>query len=115
MPTLWIGKSSIHSIFCKHSPIRFHLLTSSFRADYYDPPGELAECIAFKFAADISLTDADKAELSNIRRRKLPELDDMDLRHVILGLLDILFAYVYDLKVINTPYIFELNYRILFR
>ena len=105
MPPLWIGKSSIHSIFCRTSP---NLLKACFRADYYDLPGELAECIAFKFAAGISLTDAEKAE----QIRKLPELGDMDLRHVLLG---ILFAYIFDLKVINTSSTFDLNYLTFFR
>uniref|UniRef100_A0AC35G951 Protein SHQ1 homolog n=2 Tax=Panagrolaimus sp. PS1159 TaxID=55785 RepID=A0AC35G951_9BILA len=70
-----------------------------FLADYFDPPGELAECLAFKFPDSLSLTDEDKDELLNIRKKELPKLDDMDLRHTLLGLLDILFAYVYDYKV----------------
>uniref|UniRef100_A0A914ZCQ4 Protein SHQ1 homolog n=1 Tax=Panagrolaimus superbus TaxID=310955 RepID=A0A914ZCQ4_9BILA len=69
-----------------------------FLADFYEPPGELAECLAFKLPGAISLTIEDNEYLLNIRKKKLPELDDMDLRHTLLGLLDILFAYVYDYK-----------------
>uniref|UniRef100_A0A7E4UVT6 Protein SHQ1 homolog n=1 Tax=Panagrellus redivivus TaxID=6233 RepID=A0A7E4UVT6_PANRE len=69
-----------------------------FLADYYDTPGEVAECIAFKIPAKIALSKDDEAELAKIRKRKFPQFSELQLRHALLGLVDVLYAYVYDQK-----------------
>lgn len=72
-----------------------------FRADLYDPPDELVEALHhFKLSpsAHLSLTPADRAALKDLRVVELPRLDADTAFSAALSLLDVLLAYLYDVR-----------------
>jgi hypothetical protein len=70
-----------------------------------------AEALRFSLipGEHLSLTDTDLTDLKDLRRRQLESLTDERTWQVALSLVDLLFAYSYDLRA--TGFAVNLNYK----
>ncbi|MFH4976779.1 hypothetical protein AB6A40_003488 [Gnathostoma spinigerum] len=76
----------------------------SFQADHYladlfETEEGLENCLHYQLpSSSFALSSADREQLKNIPSRKLPGLTESEDRDVALSLVDILFAYLYDVR-----------------
>lgn len=60
---------------------------------------QLEGCLSFELLrSSFEISSDDREHLKELPRRKLPKLSDECARQVALSLVDILFAYLYDLR-----------------
>ncbi|KHN78421.1 Protein SHQ1 -like protein [Toxocara canis] len=83
---------------CAHDQLSFQ--PDHYIADLMEKNEQLEECLRFEFSTlsfEISLED--REHLKELPKRKLPKLSEECTKRVALSLIDILFAYLYDLRI----------------
>uniref|UniRef100_A0A915BFB1 Protein SHQ1 homolog n=1 Tax=Parascaris univalens TaxID=6257 RepID=A0A915BFB1_PARUN len=82
---------------CAHDQLSFQ--PDHYIADLMEENEQLEGCLSFELLrSNFEISSDDREHLKELPRRKLPKLSDECARQVALSLVDILFAYLYDLR-----------------
>ena len=76
------------------------LVEQHYLADLFESDDGLQQALKFHFdpAVHLKLSDEDYADLKDLKRRQLENFSADKMRKIAYSLVDILFAFLYDLR-----------------